>query len=291
MKTAIKYSITLAMVLFVITGCASRKPKMTISRGPAQAVVQVIPPQGRSQPRVAPVNDHALPVYSNPIIEEVEMAPHINDEGNMVFPGKMLVIRTPGHWNLEAAKKNNQYYVPADNMPPQLAPPSKSYYDYIQSKKNGAVPTKQLDVSAVRVTGFTQREEEDQAKATLQQGETLAFDPYLGWVAINSSALQSGNPSDSLTKGQTPDEAQMQAALNAMMKALGGAMTGALNNQAGQPAQAAPMPQPSPEQPGNDAQAGSREQEVKKIIDDAFKESQKKTQAQTPPPPAQKTTP
>ena len=67
------------------------------------------------------------PIYFNPIIEEVEMAPYVNDEGNLVFPGKVLVIREPGHWNLEAAQKNRQYFVPADNQPPQLAPPSKSY--------------------------------------------------------------------------------------------------------------------------------------------------------------------
>ena len=65
-------------------------------------------------------------------------------------------------------------------MPTVLAPPSKSYYDYITAKKNGAVPTASLDVSAVHVTGFTLRSEEDQAKAVLKPGETLSFDPYLG---------------------------------------------------------------------------------------------------------------
>ena len=216
-----------------------------------------------------------MPVYSNPIIEEVEMAPYINDHGDMVFPGKMLVIRTPGHWNLDAAKKNNQYYVPADNMPPQLAPPSKSYYDYIQSKKNGVIPAKQLDVSAVRVTGFTQKEEEAQAKAALQQGETLAFDPFLGWIAVNNASLQSASPgSDTLGKAQAPNEAQVKAALDGMMKAFGAAASGAANGSAN--AEAAPTPQPSTALPGDNAQGGSREQEVKKIIDDAFKEGQKK---------------
>jgi hypothetical protein len=275
MKTMIKYSIPLAMALFVITGCASKKHTFVVlKQPPAEAVVQVVPPQGRSEPRVAPVNDRAVPVYANPIIEEVEMAPYINDEGNLIFPGKMLVIRAPGHWNLEAAKKNNLYYVPADNMPPQLAPPSKSYYDYIQSKKNGAVPATQLDVSSVRVTGFTQKEEENQAKATLQQGETLAFDPYLGWVAVNTTSLQNGsaNPvNDTLPKGQAPDAAQMKAALDSMMKALA---NGPNNQQAAPTPEVVPPPQTAPA-PGDNTQAGSREQEVKKIIDDAFKEAQK----------------
>ena len=284
MKTMIKYSVPLAAALLVMTGCASRKPKMDINPGPAEAVVQVVPPQGRAEARVAPASDRALPVYSNPIIEEVEMAPHINENGDLVFPGKMLVIRTPGHWNLDAAKKNNQFYVPADNMPPQLAPPSKSYYDYIQSKKNGAMPAKQLDVSAVRVTGFTQKEDEAQAKAALQQGETLAFDPFLGWIAVNNASLQSASPgSDTQVKAQAPSEAQVKAALDSMMKAFGAAASGAAPNQPAAPApEAAPAPQPSTALAGDDAQRGSREQEVKKIIDDAFKEGQKKPPAAPP---------
>jgi hypothetical protein len=271
MKKMIKYSVPLAMSLLVMAGCASRKPKMAINPGPAQAVVQVVPPQGRVEPRVAPVSDRALPVYSNPIIEEVESSPYINDLGDMVFPGKMLVIRTPGHWNLDAAKKNNQYYVPADNMPPQLAPPSKSYYDYIQSKKNGVIPAKQLDVSAVRVTGFTQKEEEAQAKTALQPGETLAFDLFLGWIAVNNASLQSTSPgSDALGKAQAPNETQVKAALDGMMTAFGAVASGAANSPP-----AAPTPQPSTALPGDNAQGGSREEEVKKIIDDAFKEGQK----------------
>lgn len=175
------------MTALLLAGCATgKKRKVTFSPTPAQPLVQVLPAQTPNLARVAnPVSDPE-PVYRNPIIEEVEMAPYVNDEGNLVFPGKMMVIREPGRWNIDAAQKNRSYFVPVDNQPPQLAPPSKSYYDYVQSKKNGAVTAK-LDVTKVRVTGFTQKEERPEAVNKLLPGETLVFDPYLGWLAVPSN--------------------------------------------------------------------------------------------------------
>jgi len=179
-----------ATAILLITGCATRKP-MTQSYRPLEPLVQVIPPQGKEEPRVTENPAKPEPIYFNPIIEEVEMAPYINDEGNLVFPGKVFVIRQPGHWNLTAAQKNRQYFVPADNQPPHLAAPSKSFYDYIQSKKNG-LPDTALDVSRVRVLGYTQREERQEAESRLLPGETAAFDPYLGWLAIPEAPLADG---------------------------------------------------------------------------------------------------
>ncbi len=171
-----------ATAILLVAGCATRKQAVRIHK-PLEPLVQVIPPQGKEEPRVAANTAKPEPIYFNPVIEEVEMAPYINDEGNLVFPGKVLVIRQPGHWNLTAAQRNRQYFVPADNQPPQLAPPSKSYYDYIQSKRNG-LPDSNLDVSRVRVLGFTQKEDRQDAQTKLLPGETAAFDPYLGWLAI-----------------------------------------------------------------------------------------------------------
>jgi len=176
-----------ATAILLVAGCATRK-QAAQSYKPLEPLVQVIPPQGKEEPRVAENPAKPEPIYFNPIIEEVEMAPYINDEGNLVFPGKVLVIRQPGHWNLNAAQKNRQYFVPADNQPPQLAPPSKSYYDYIQSKKNG-LPEISLDVSRVRVLGYTQKEDRQEAETKLLPGETAAFDPYLGWLAIPEAPI------------------------------------------------------------------------------------------------------
>ena len=174
--------ILIAAAILWITGCATHKAK-TPSLKPAEPMVQVIPPQGALPPRVAEVPARPEPIYINPVIEEVEMASYINDDGNLVFPGKILVIREPGHWNLAGALKNSRYYVPADNQPPQLAPPSKGYYDYLQSKRNGHV-TAHLDISRVRVLGYAQKEEQKEAEAKLLSGETAAYDPCLGWLAI-----------------------------------------------------------------------------------------------------------
>ncbi len=185
MKTT-RFLLTSAAILLV-TGCATHKRAVQNYR-PLDPLVQVIPPQGKEEPRVAENPAKPEPIYSNPIIEEVEMAPYVNDEGNLVFPGKVLVIRQPGHWNLNAAQKNRQYFVPADNQPTQLAPPSKSYYDYIQSKKNGLLDTT-LDVSRVRVLGYAQKEERQEAESRLLPGETTAFDPYLGWLAIPETPI------------------------------------------------------------------------------------------------------
>jgi hypothetical protein len=174
-----------AAVILWTTGCATHQAKMP-SLKPAEPMVQVIPPQGAREPRVAEVPSRPEPIYINPVIDEVELASYINDDGNLVFPGKVLVIREPGHWNLVGAQKNSKYYVPADNQPPQLAPPSKGYYDYIQSKRNGHV-TAHLDVSRVRVLGYAQKEEQKEAESKLLPGETTAYDPYLGWLAIPDS--------------------------------------------------------------------------------------------------------
>jgi hypothetical protein len=113
----------------------------------------------------------------------------------MIFPQKMMVIREPGHWNLDAAKLNSKYYIPVDNQPPQLTPPSKGYYDYIQSKQSGT-QVANLDVSKVIVTGFMQKSEEQDAKATLKTGQTLTYDPYLGWLAVPTELLQKGGSID-----------------------------------------------------------------------------------------------
>jgi hypothetical protein len=91
---------------------------------------------------------------------------------------------------------------------------------------------------------------------------------------VNTTSLQNGsaNPvNDTLPKGQAPDAAQMKAALDSMMKALA---NGPNNQQAAPTPEVVPPPQTAPA-PGDNTQAGSREQEVKKIIDDAFKEAQK----------------
>jgi hypothetical protein len=195
-----------AMGVMSITGCATHKAK-TPSLKPAEPMVQIIPPQATHEPRVAEAPSKPEPIYINPVIEEVEMASYINDDGNLVFPGKVLVIREPGHWNLAGAEKSSRYYVPADNQPPQLAPPSKSYYDYIQSKRNGRV-TAHLDVSRVRVLGFAQQDERKEAESKLLSGETTAYDPYLGWLAIpDSPEAEEAAPSTSHS-GATPPSSE-----------------------------------------------------------------------------------
>jgi len=237
-----RVTLGIAATVALLAGCAA--PKRAVSLAPAQPVVQVIPSQGNLEPKVATVPLHADPIYFNPIIEEVEMASYINDEGNLVFPGKVLVIREPGRWNLEAAQKNRQYFVPADNQPPQLAPPSRSYYDYIQAKLNG-IPTARLDVSRVRVTGYTQREERADAQSTLLPGETLSYDPYLGWLAIPAE-----------TNTQTPPPSLQP------------------NRPSKSSAGVTPVPVGQEQTPKED-DIKNREKQLEQILDDAFKKLEK----------------
>ena len=193
MKNILNYCIATSTVLLIV-GCASNKPKpQPVQIRPVQPVVQVIPTQGIQAPRVATIGEKPQAIYKNPVLEEVEMAPYVNDEGNLVFPGKMYVVREPGHWNIDAAKKSSRYYVPADNQPTQLIAPSKGYYDYIQSKQNGQVAS-ELNISNVRVTGYTQPEERASAQGLLKPGETLAFDKFLGWLAVPSEQLGAQPP-------------------------------------------------------------------------------------------------
>jgi hypothetical protein len=41
----------------------------------------------------------------------------------------------------------------------------------------------------VRVLGYTQREDRQEVESRLLPGETAAFDPYLGWLAIPESPI------------------------------------------------------------------------------------------------------
>ena len=274
-KTMKPFRFLLAAVGVIwITGCATHKQKPP-SLKPAEPMVQVIPPQGAQEPRVAEAPSRPEPVYINPVIEEVEMASYVNDEGNLVFPGKILVIREPGHWNLAAAQKNRKYYVPADNQPPQLAPPSKSYYDYIQSRKDGH-STAQLDISRVRVLGFFQQEERQEAESKLALGETIAYDPYLGWLAIpgNPDAEElAPRPSKALAPSvsvQKPREPSVKPA-PALTEQAPDTLTGTN----------APTTCVLPE--GSDL-AEEQEKKLRGILEDAFKKAEQAHEQGTNPP-------
>ena len=124
-KTMKQVRLLLATVGVIwITGCATHKQKPP-SLKPAEPMVQVIPPQGAQEPRVAEVPFRPEPIYINPVIEEVEMAPYVNDDGNLVFPGKILVIREPGHWNLAAAQ-NSKFTFRRTTSRPNWRPPPRA---------------------------------------------------------------------------------------------------------------------------------------------------------------------
>jgi hypothetical protein len=244
--------------ILLVTGCATHK-RAAQSYKPLEPLVQVIPSQGKAEPRVAENQDEPEPIYFNPVIEEVEMAPYINDEGNLVFPGKVLVIRQPGHWNLAAAQKSRQYFVPAENQPPQLAPPSKSYYDYIQSKKGG-IPDTTLDVSRVRVLGYTQKEDQQEAESKLLPGETAAFDSNLGWLAI---------PEAPIADGQFPAVNQPTPPVSAFPST---ATTPAVK----QPPSSEPLTNAPPVEtaPDNSGSAVEQQKKLRSILEDAFKKAE-----------------
>ena len=260
--------------LILLPGCASHKRAMAPRPTAAQTVIQVIPPQGRPEPKVAPINDRPIPIYQNPIIEEVDASPYVSAEGNLVFPGKMLVIREPGHWNLDAAKRQNQYYIPADNMPAQLVPPSKSYYDYIQTKRNGVSPAKQMDVTQVHVTGFTQKEDEAAARATLNPGETLAFDQYLGWISVPNPLLQpEGTLSTTNAAPTAPVKVPSSSVPDQTLKLAPPEPAPSVNPPYtnAPPVALTPPPKPSPDT-GHAPAPNAREEEVKKMIEEALRQ-------------------
>lgn len=250
-----------ATALVLVTGCATRKPAAQ-SYKPLEPLVQVIPPQGKEEPRVAENPAKPEPIYFNPVIEEVEMAPYINDEGNLVFPGKVLVIRQPGHWNLTAAQKNRQYFVPADNLPPQLAPPSKSYYDYVQSKRNG-LPDTNLDVSRVRVLGYTQKEDRQEALTKLLPGETAAFDPSLGWLAIPETPIASPDASRGTNQPAARNAPLLQRPVDDASAVKPPPLSEPLTNAP--PVDAAP---------DNTESAAEQQKKLRSILEDAFKKAE-----------------
>jgi hypothetical protein len=62
----------IAAAILWTTGCATHQAK-TPSLKPAEPMVQVIPPQGAREPRVAEVPSRPEPIYINPVIDEVEI--------------------------------------------------------------------------------------------------------------------------------------------------------------------------------------------------------------------------
>ena len=184
MKTMIKYSVPLAAALLVMTGCASRKPNNEHKSRTCGGSCSGRPPQGRAEARVRQPVIARCPFTPTQSSKRWKWRHTLRKTETWFFQARCWSSAPPATGIWTPPRRTTSYFVPADNMPPQLAPPSKSYYDYIQSKKNGAIPAKQLDVSAVRVTGFTQKEDEAQAKAALSRARP--------WRSTRSSA---GSPS------------------------------------------------------------------------------------------------
>lgn len=128
------------------------------------------------------------PIYNNPRIAKVFLAPHIDKNGRLYGPQTMYQVADEGGWNLAALEPGASGYIPAANVetpanignpiaaPARVSPPlpseSKHLIDHI-------------DPENVVITGLLAQSDQAQASTMASdKGLMAVWDEQLGWLLI-----------------------------------------------------------------------------------------------------------
>ncbi len=201
----------------LLSGCGSFLPGRKTLPGPSAVEVyqarrdppppitpglSVMPNASIKETRAASIEQAPLPVWNDAQVVRVDLDAYVNEKGEAFGPSTKYVVKQPGGWNVDALRNPHRSYVPTENVPPV---PSQNGFmaNPMVSPGTGALtvgdqvrplqPSLLQDLSAVRITGFIERSQENLARGMAQNGEIPLFDESLGWVLVPQSALVPSN--------------------------------------------------------------------------------------------------
>lgn len=205
MKRAISISIICALALG-LTGCqsmfrrsdakapvsssetgASRLPKAGI-QVPSSQMDRAIAASARDLPPAGYIQAQDKPIYNNPKIAKVILAPHIDKNGRLYGSQEMYQVADEGGWNVEALEPGTSGYIPATNVetPANIGNPVAA-----PARRSPPIPNEskhlvdEIDPENVVITGLLSQSEQTQANnMAAEKGMMAAWDEQLGWLLI-----------------------------------------------------------------------------------------------------------
>lgn len=204
MKRILTFVIS-ACAIAALSGCLSRKQHAPVSYGSElgaqtlpRASISVDGPQTQAQragaiatvdrPPAGYVPPNSRPLYNNPKIAKVILAPHIDKDGRMYGPQEMYQVAEEGGWNIDALEPGASGYIPSVNIEvpanignPVVAPARRAP-DLPAGSRHLA---EEIDLSRVDVTGLFNESDRAQAEAMASaKGLNAEWDEELGWILV-----------------------------------------------------------------------------------------------------------
>lgn len=171
-------------ISLLLVGCASTKPKPTITTVIAPAVTYSAPPTPRPSPSM--VTTSSDPVYINPKIRRVELAPYQDERGRLYSGQTVYEIEREGQWNVAALENPDRAIIPPENIMPPPGYGSQVSRRAMQDATavNGATaPLDTLDPREIVPLGlFSRSEDAVQARRmAAARGMVAEYDTEIGW--------------------------------------------------------------------------------------------------------------
>ena len=163
----------------------------TLPAAPIQVQSQMdraIAASARDLPAAGYLPPQDKPIYNNPKIAKVVLAPHIDKNGRLYGAQEMYQVADEGGWNIEALEPGASGYIPSVNVetPANVGNPIAA-----PARRSPPVPAEsknlidQIDAENVVITGLLNQTDEAQAKNMAKEKGLLAvWDEQLGWILI-----------------------------------------------------------------------------------------------------------
>ena len=193
----------LASLSLTLSGCAifrhSESPKAasteinaaTLPRAALPVPTQTERAMAASTRQVAPAGYMPTPdrpIYNNPKIAKVVLAPHIDKNGRLYGAQEMYQVADEGGWNLEALEPGASGYIPATNVetPANIGNPVAA-----PVRRSPALPAEsqhmvdRIDPENVVITGLLSQTDQTQANTMAAEKNMQAtWDDQLGWILV-----------------------------------------------------------------------------------------------------------